>query len=105
MPGVRTSEIDASQLWVRHDPTHPLILRILIQTHGSYLVKSEKILKVLKRILNENPPAPYTPQNKKKIVRVLKEAVEKGESREVRAQHKLALLFGKELILRVYFFI
>ena len=55
--------------------------------NGTFVVKSKRILDVLKKIIKDNKPAPYTPQNKKEIVRVLKQAVKNGESREIQDQH------------------
>ncbi len=62
--------------------------------YGSFLVKSERRLDVLKRIIKDNAPAPCTPQNKKKIGQVLKEGVRNGESREVREGHELRICCG-----------
>ncbi|WP_194774534.1 nuclease-related domain-containing protein [Pararhodonellum marinum] len=69
---------------------------------GTFVVKSERILDVLKKIETENIPAPYTQQNKSKIVRVLKLAVQNGESREIQAKHKANIkeMLGMERILR-----
>lgn len=52
---------------------------------GTYLIKSNRIQKVMKKILKENEPANYT--NKREVVSVLKDAVKTGESRQIQIQH------------------
>ncbi|MFA6403908.1 MAG: nuclease-related domain-containing protein [Salinivirgaceae bacterium] len=66
--------------------------------NGTFLVKSNRVLEVVKTILNHNNPAPYT--NKNEIVQILKEAVKNGENREIQLQHQENIkdLLGKERI-------
>lgn len=52
---------------------------------GTYLIKANRIKRVLKTILNENEPANYT--NKNEEVRILKNAVKNGENKEVQKKH------------------
>jgi len=52
---------------------------------GTYIVKAERVLEVMQIITETNTPAPYT--NKNDVVRVLKQAVQNGESYEVQKQH------------------
>lgn len=52
---------------------------------GTYIVKAERVTEVMQIITETNPPAPYT--NKNDVVRVLKQAVQNGESYEVQRQH------------------
>lgn len=52
---------------------------------GTFIVKSGRILKVVKLIMKTNEPALYT--NKHEVVQVLKEAVLNGARAEVQAQH------------------
>jgi hypothetical protein len=53
--------------------------------NGTFLVKSNKVLEVMRTLLLNNEPACYT--NKNEIVRILKEAVKNGEDRETQIQH------------------
>ncbi|OYQ36740.1 hypothetical protein CHU92_09435 [Flavobacterium cyanobacteriorum] len=61
-----------------------------------YLVKSDRILDVVERILNNNQPAEY--QNKREIIRVLAQAAKNGEDLTVQAQHieNIRNRFGRE---------
>ncbi|MBS3915236.1 MAG: NERD domain-containing protein [Bacteroidetes bacterium] len=52
---------------------------------GTYLIKPHRIRRVLKTILNENPPAKYT--NKNEVVGILKAAVENSNSTKTQTQH------------------
>lgn len=52
---------------------------------GTFLVKSRRVRKVIKKIIKDNEPAQYT--NKREVVRALKEAVKNGESSEIQTQH------------------
>ena len=54
--------------------------------NGTFLVKSERVLEVMKIILKKNEPVHYT--NKNEIFRVLKEAVINGGIIENQIQHK-----------------
>lgn len=51
----------------------------------TYIIYSKTVREILDTLLNTREPARYT--NKHEIVRVLKEAVENGENRDVRIQH------------------
>ena len=51
----------------------------------TYIIYSRTVREVLDTLLNAREPEHYT--NKHEIVRVLKEAVENGENRDVRIQH------------------
>ena len=53
--------------------------------NGTYIVKSKRVLDVMKIILKNNEPANYT--NKYEIVRVLKDAVQNGENNKTPIQH------------------
>jgi len=65
---------------------------------GTYLVKPHRLFKVLKLIKRENDAAPYT--DKKEVVRILKQAVKKGESIKGQEQHieNIKDTIGKERI-------
>lgn len=65
---------------------------------GTYLVKSKRVLEVMKIILKDNEPAQYT--DKSEVVRVLKEAVGNGENKEIQIQHteNVRDLLGKDRI-------
>lgn len=52
---------------------------------GTFIVKSVRVLEVLDLILSKNQLAPYT--DKFEVVKVLKEAVYNGDSREIQNQH------------------
>ena len=52
---------------------------------GTFIVKPNRISKVMKMILKSNEPAQYT--NKREVVNVFKNAVNNGESSEVQNQH------------------
>ena len=52
---------------------------------GTFLVKSRRVFEIIKNIIENNRPAPYT--NKSEIVRVLKQAVKNGESKEIQYRH------------------
>nr|WP_294895052.1 nuclease-related domain-containing protein [uncultured Pedobacter sp.] len=52
---------------------------------GTFIVKPNRISKVLKMILKNNEPAHYT--NKREVVNMLKDAVKNGENSEVQSQH------------------
>src|SRR5690606_30591975 len=49
--------------------------------NGTFIVKSKRVLEVMKIIMKKNEPAKYT--NKNKVVRILKESVKNGESKLV----------------------
>jgi hypothetical protein len=65
---------------------------------GTFIAKSDKVLKAVKTIMKNNEPAPYT--NKHEVVRVLKEAVNNGESAKTHAKHVEDIndMMGKERI-------
>lgn len=52
---------------------------------GTYLIKSRRVLEVVKKIVRENEPAKYT--NKREVVTVLTAAVKNGESKEISTRH------------------
>ncbi len=54
--------------------------------NGTFLVKPARVMEVMEIILKENEPAHYT--NKHEVVRVFKEAVLNGESKEAQNQHE-----------------
>lgn len=66
---------------------------------GTFLIKSMRIREVMGKIIKENEPANYT--NKEEIVRVLKEAVNNGETKETQIQHieNINDMLGKNRIL------
>ncbi|MEI8045810.1 MAG: nuclease-related domain-containing protein [Bacteroidota bacterium] len=66
--------------------------------NGTYLVKSKRVLEVMKIIAKNNEPAPYT--NKADVVRILKEGVQNGENMETQIQHigNIKNMLGKERI-------
>jgi len=53
--------------------------------NGTFIAKSNRVLEVIKTIIKENEPAKYT--NKVEVVRVLKSAVQNGESIETQTKH------------------
>lgn len=53
--------------------------------NGTFIVKSERVLEVMKIIMKKNEPANYI--NKNKVVRILKESVNNGESKLIQNQH------------------
>ncbi|MGV8090762.1 MAG: hypothetical protein AB2L24_02685 [Mangrovibacterium sp.] len=53
--------------------------------HGTFLVKSKRVLEVIKIILRNNEPAQY--EDRHEVVRVLKKAVLNGENIETQIQH------------------
>lgn len=65
---------------------------------GTFLVKSTRVIEVIKNIINNNELARYT--NKNEVVRVLKEAAENGESMETQIQHieNIKDMLGKDRI-------
>ena len=66
--------------------------------NGTFLVKSKRVLEVMKIITKKNEPAQYT--NKNEIVRVLKKAVRNGENVETQIQHieNIKDMLGKDRI-------
>lgn len=52
---------------------------------GTYLVKSNRVLEVMRFITENNEPVQYS--NKNEVVRILKEAVKNGEYTETQIQH------------------
>jgi hypothetical protein len=52
---------------------------------GSFIVKSGRVMEAVNIILDKNEVAPYT--NKHEVVRILREAVQNGEKREIQTQH------------------
>ena len=65
---------------------------------GTFLVKSHRILEVLKDIRENNEAAPYS--DKKEIVRVLEQAVKNGESINNQEKHieNISDMLGKDRI-------
>jgi len=65
---------------------------------GTFLVKSKRVKDVLKIILKQNEPVEYT--NTDEMLRILKEAVEIGESKENQIKHieNIKDMIGKERI-------
>lgn len=53
--------------------------------HGTYIVKSTRVLEVLDIIMNKNEKIAYT--DKCKVVKILREAVENGKSKSIQTQH------------------
>ena len=66
--------------------------------NGTFLVKSNRVLEVMKTIMENNELAPYT--NKNEIVRALKEAVRNGDDKEIQIQHikNVKNMLGKDRI-------
>lgn len=53
--------------------------------NGTFIVKSKRVLEVLKKILKENILASYN--NEKEVIRILKEAVKNGGNKENQIRH------------------
>lgn len=53
--------------------------------NGTYISKPQRVMDVIKNIKKNHEPANYI--NKKKVVRVLKESVQNGESKLIQDQH------------------
>ena len=66
--------------------------------NGTFLVKSNRTLEVLKLITKNNEPVRYS--NKSEIVGILKEAVKNGEDSEIQTRHLETIkdMLGKERI-------
>ena len=66
--------------------------------HGTFLVKSGRILEVIKTILKKNGPAHYN--NRTEILRILGEAVKNGENFETQTKHveNIKDMLGKDRI-------
>ena len=66
---------------------------------GTFIVKSARVLEVLDIILNKNELAPYT--DKFEVVKLLKEAVQNGNSKIIQTQHieNVQDMLGKHRIL------
>jgi len=66
--------------------------------NGTFLVKYDRLNEVVKKIITENIPAPYT--NKREVVNFLKTAVQNGENEEIQKQHikNIKDMLGKERI-------
>jgi hypothetical protein len=66
--------------------------------NGTFLVKWDRVIEVMKKITNENILAPYT--NKREVVNLLKSAVLNGENEEIIKQHikNIKDMLGKERI-------
>jgi hypothetical protein len=66
--------------------------------NGTFLVKPERVLEVIKIITKKNEPAKYT--DKHEVVRVLKEAVQNGENAETQNKHieNIKDMLGKDRI-------
>ncbi len=65
---------------------------------GTFLVKSDRIIEVMKIIMQNNEPIQYS--NKNEILRLLEEAVENGANKENQIQHieNIKDMLGKERI-------
>lgn len=65
---------------------------------GTFLVKSHRIFEVLKQIKKNNKPAPYS--NEHEILRLLEQAVENGEKKDIQNKHAEDIedLIGKHRI-------
>jgi uncharacterized protein YraI len=66
--------------------------------NGTFLVKSNRVIEVMKIIAKKNESVQYS--NKNEVVRILKEAVKNGESKENQIQHieNVKDMLGKERI-------
>jgi hypothetical protein len=66
--------------------------------NGTFLVKSNRVLDVMKFIIAKNEPATYA--NKDEVVRLLKNAVQNGENSKTRIQHikNIKDMLGKDRI-------
>ena len=66
--------------------------------NGTFLVKSKRVLEVVKIIMNDTAPAQYT--NNNEVVRVLKGAVKNEENMETQIQHieNIKDMLGKDRI-------
>lgn len=66
--------------------------------NGTFIVKSKRVLEVMRIIMKKNEPAEYT--DKHKVVRILKESVENGESKLNQNQHieNIKDMMGKDRI-------
>jgi hypothetical protein len=66
--------------------------------NGTFLVKWDRVIEVMKKITNENILSPYT--NKREVVNLLKSAVLNGENEEIIKQHikNIKDMLGKERI-------
>lgn len=66
--------------------------------HETFIVKSERVLEVMRIVMKENEPAEYV--DKHKVVRVLKESVENGDSKLIQNQHieNIKDMMGKDRI-------
>ncbi|GHT68751.1 hypothetical protein AGMMS50239_34470 [Bacteroidia bacterium] len=53
--------------------------------NGTFLVKSRRVLEVMRVIKKNNEPVQYSNENE--VVRILKEAVKNGENKEIQIQH------------------
>ncbi|GHS95766.1 hypothetical protein FACS1894207_4960 [Bacteroidia bacterium] len=53
--------------------------------NGTFLVKSRKVLEVMRVVKKNNEPVQYSNENE--VVRILKEAVKNGENKEIQIQH------------------
>lgn len=53
--------------------------------YGTFIIKPNSVRKLIKDILNKAEPAQYS--DKREIVKILKEAVQNGESKEIQSQH------------------
>jgi len=65
---------------------------------GTYLAYPERVIDVIKTIMKDNKPVNYS--DKSEIIRVLKEAVQKGENKEIQNKHisNVRDMLGKDRI-------
>ena len=54
-------------------------------SNGTFLIKANRILQVMKIIQNSNQPASYT--DKREVVRILGVAVKNGDKQEIQRDH------------------
>jgi hypothetical protein len=66
--------------------------------NGTFIVKSKRVLEVMRLILKKNEPAEY--MDKRNVVRILKESVENGESKLIQNRHieNIKDMMGKDRI-------
>jgi len=66
--------------------------------NGTFLVKSTRVLELIKTLIENNEPVHYT--NKNEVVRILKEAVKNGDDKEIQTQHirNVREMLGKDRI-------
>jgi hypothetical protein len=53
--------------------------------NGTFIIKSKRVLEVIRNILRDNPP--YIYRNENEVIRILREAVTNGENIQNQIQH------------------